>query len=102
MNIPRPEKISGGWRGQVLSVDHFGNLRTNLVRSQVENMSGLLVRVANSEIKGLSQTFGEQPQGTLIALIDSDDDLAVSIVGGSAARELGAEIGSPVEVVSEP
>lgn len=102
IEIPRSERISGGWRGQVLSVDHFGNLRTNLVRSQVEGLTDLRVRIAGQEIRGLSETFGEHPQGTLIALIDSDDDLAVSIVGGSAARELGAEIGSQVEVVSEP
>ncbi len=101
MEIPEPEKTANGWRGQVLSVDHFGNLRTNLMRAQLKDMNNFRVRIAGREINGLSQTFGEHAQGTLIALFDSDDDLAVSIVGGSAANEIGAEVGSTVEVASE-
>lgn len=98
--VPRPEKIDSGWRGQVLSIDHFGNLRTNLDSSHLRGMGGLVVRIAGKTIHGLSNTFGDQPQGTLIALIDSDDDLAICIVGGSAERETGVKNGAVVEVVS--
>lgn len=99
MEMPRPEVTAHGWSGQVISIDHFGNLRTNLLRSLLGDATDLRVRIAGNEIKGLSQTFGDQPEGALIALFDSDNDLAVSIVGGNAAREIGAEIGTPVEVV---
>ena len=100
MDMPKPEKIEQGWRGQVISVDHFGNLRTNLVQAHLQEIEEpIRVRIAGKEIKGLSTTFGEEPEGTLIALFDSDDDLAVSVVGGNAAREIGAEIGTQIEVV---
>ena len=98
---PQPEKLKNGWRGEVVTIDTFGNLSTNLTREQVEPLKSIRVRVAGKEIKGLVKTFGERPPGELVALIDSDNNLAVSIVQGNAAGEIGAQVGAPVEVVAE-
>lgn len=98
---PSPAAIPGGWRGEVVSVDHFGNLRTNLSRNMIPGSPEVRVHVAGREILGLVQTFGEKDPGALVALIDADDDLAISIVDGDAALELDAGIGAPVDLLVE-
>ena len=99
LRIPRPQPIANGWRGEVVTIDHFGNLGTNLPGEAVQALPEPVIRVAGREIRGLSKTFGDRPPGELVALVDSDGKLAVSIVNGSAQRELSARIGDSVEVV---
>jgi S-adenosylmethionine hydrolase len=96
LHLPQPEKLENGWRGEVISVDTFGNLSTNLTRQQIEGLNQIEVKVAGHTIQGLARTFGEHQPGELIALIDSDDNLAISVVQGSAAQEIGAETGTSV------
>jgi S-adenosylmethionine hydrolase len=47
----------------------------------------------------LVRTFGERPEGELIALYGSTGDLGVAVVNGNAAQRLGVAVGDPVEVV---
>lgn len=96
VHLPQPEKIEGGWRGEVVSIDTFGNLSTNLTRKHVEGLRNLQVQIAGRTIKGLVRTFGERPPGEIVALIDSDENLAISVVQGSAERVIGAQTGDSV------
>lgn len=97
-SIPAPEMVGEGWRGQVLQIDHFGNLSTNIRRGHLEGMGAVSVTIAGQSIAGLSQTFGDQPAGSLIALIDSSNRLCISVVNGSAAARLQARPDEAVEV----
>jgi S-adenosylmethionine hydrolase len=45
------------------------------------------------------RTFGDRPAGELIALFDSDDELAISVVNGNAAERLKVGPGAEVEVI---
>jgi S-adenosylmethionine hydrolase len=80
-------------------VDRFGNLRTNLLREDCGGREVALVRLAGVEITGLVRTFGAAPQGGLIAVWGSSDELCVAEVNGSAAARLGAGVGTEVDVV---
>jgi S-adenosylmethionine hydrolase len=85
----------------VITVDAFGNINTNVYEQDLQALPeprNLVVRLAGREIRGLSNTFGDRPAGELIALIDSDHSLAVAVVNGSAARDLGVDIGEAVEI----
>jgi S-adenosylmethionine hydrolase len=95
----RPEAVPGGLRGVVEHVDRFGNLRTNLLREDCGGREVALVRLAGVEITGLVRTFGAAPQGGLIAVWGSSDELCVAEVNGSAAARLGAGVGTEVDVV---
>jgi len=44
------------------------------------------------------KTFGERPDGELIALYGSSGNLIVSVVNGDAAKRLGARLGDKIEV----
>jgi S-adenosyl-L-methionine hydrolase (adenosine-forming) len=96
--IPAPELIGEGWRGQVVQVDHFGNLSMNIKRSHLEGMENVRVLIAGQVIAGLSQTFGDRQPGDLTALIDSSNRLSICVVNGSAAERLGSRAGDIIEV----
>jgi len=98
-HLPEPRAFQGGWRGEVINIDHFGNLGTNVTREQLKGIQNIRVRAGDHEIDGLVKTFGEKAAGELVSLIDSDNCLAISIVNGNAAKELGLDIGDPVEVI---
>jgi S-adenosyl-L-methionine hydrolase (adenosine-forming) len=103
--LPRPARTESGWRGEVIHIDHFGNLSTNLrvehLGDTLQSKDKIVVRLSGSEIHGLVDTFGERPGGELIALMGSTGHMGVSIVNGSAVQQLGVKVGEPVEVVYE-
>lgn len=90
-----PQKISG----EVISVDSFGNLVTNITAEQLKSVptgEELSVRCGEHETAGLFRTYGDQPEMTLIALVGSSGKLELAIVGDSAAAMLGEGVGSLV------
>jgi S-adenosylmethionine hydrolase len=81
-------------------MDHFGNLSTNIrVEHLGEPGAGIRVRLRGVEIQGMVRTFGERPPGELVALYGSSGNLIVSVVNGSAAKNLQAQVGDEVEVI---
>jgi S-adenosylmethionine hydrolase len=99
LNYPHPVSIpGGGLRGQVIEIDTFGNCSTNIESSHLFPIGDVSVRVADQRIDGLVNTFGDRPEGTLIALYGTAQDLIISIVNGDAAHSLNISIGDCVEV----
>jgi S-adenosylmethionine hydrolase len=102
LHLPEPTRVAGGWRGEVIHVDHFGNLASNIrvehLGTDLAAKERLIVRLGDAHIDGLVDTFGERPDGTLVALMGSTGNLIVSVVNGSAAARLGAKPGDPFEV----
>jgi S-adenosylmethionine hydrolase len=99
LNIPNPKEIQGGWIGQVIHIDHFGNLSTNLHASYLKTTKEVMINIKGELITGLVSTFGERPAGTLVALLDSNGSLAISVVNGSAAQVLNSRVGDKIEVL---
>lgn len=97
--LPQPERLASGWRGQIVTVDHFGNLGTNITQEMILGQGSLKFQVAGRMITGLSKTFGEKAPGELVAFIDSDGCLAIAVVNGDAASAFGARPGDLVEVL---
>jgi len=96
--IPRPQQTPHGWQGEVIHIDHFGSLSSNIRLEHLGHPAQVKVRVRGRTIDGMVQTFGERPPGTLVALYGSTGNLIVSVVNGSAAELLKAKIGDRVEV----
>lgn len=102
LDFPQPQRTpEGGWRGQVMEVDFFGNLSTNIERQHVGGMEPLEVRIAGITIREWVNTFGERPVGSLIALYGTADDVVISVVNGNAAKQLGVGLGAEVEVLPQ-
>jgi S-adenosyl-L-methionine hydrolase (adenosine-forming) len=100
LDLPRVEQSPLGFRGQVTSIDHFGNLATNIMRDHLTGMDSKSIKVVvgGAEIKGMVSTFGDRSPGELITLFGTANDLIVSVVNGSAAERLNVRVGEPVEV----
>ena len=86
--------------GEVLHVDHFGNLITNIARRQVEEHVGGTRAVSAGTFDNipLKQTYGDATLGELIAVFGSSDTLEIAIAGGSAATKTGLLRGATVVV----
>ncbi len=98
LEIPQPQRAGTGWRGQVLLVDKFGNLSTNLTRQHLAGLPQVTVRIAGRQIHGLVTTFGSARPGELVAMFGEAGDLAIAVVNGDAAADLAAGAGASVEV----
>ncbi len=99
LEIPQPKPLPGGGvRGQVLEIDTFGNLSTNITEADLLSMESVSVLVGGKRIDGLVKTFGDRPKGSLIALIGTSHDLIISVVNGDAAHSLNISLGDPVEI----
>ncbi len=97
--VPHPYPLfGGGYRGEVVEVDTFGNLSTNLEDSLFSNWNTVTVSLAGRQIEGLVSTFGDRPVGSLVALVGTHHDLVISIVNGDASRALGISLGAMVEI----
>ena len=91
-------------RGEVISIDSFGNLITNISHDLLAgrpNDSRACVVCGIYETFGIYHTYGEQAPGMLVALIGSSGRLELAIVGDNAAARLGVSVGTPVVVAWE-
>lgn len=98
-SLPQVERGEGKLKGQVVHIDRFGNLLTNIYRRDLLSFRKIKVRVRKREIAGLSRTYADGQEGEVIAYIDSSEELAVAVVNGSAQDLLSALVGDEVEVI---
>jgi S-adenosyl-L-methionine hydrolase (adenosine-forming) len=102
LDVPRPRRGGDGIEGEVIQIDRFGNLITNIPAAWVQELGGsgrgLAVRVDDVSAGPLRRTYGDVPTGSMVALIGSLDLLEVSVRDGHGARSLGAGRGSHVTV----
>jgi S-adenosylmethionine hydrolase len=80
--------------GEVIYVDRFGTLISNIAGDAVE--PGVRIRVAGTEIGALSRTFGDVQRGVLVAFVGSGGTVEIAVRDGSAARMLGVGVGAEV------
>lgn len=101
LNLPQPERTEKGWRGEVIHIDHFGNLSSNIRIEHLGKPARFTTQLRKTTITGMVQTFGERPTGDLVVLYGSTGNLIISVVNGNAAQRLGAKVGDPVEVIND-
>jgi hypothetical protein len=97
IEIPKPVRTEQGWEAEVVWVDVFGNLSTNLSANQLPGDKGAVtIWIGEATLNGVAQTFANAEPGSLTAIIDSSGHLAVAVVNGSAAERLGVNLGAKV------
>ncbi len=82
--LTRPEHGEDYIVGHVIYVDHFGNLITDIKRSDPPSKE-LEVVVGDLRIRGISSSYSA---GDIVALWDSSDNLEIAARGGNAGRLL--------------
>jgi S-adenosylmethionine hydrolase len=93
---PRGEEHD--FAGEVIFRDAFGNLITNVSADRIAQVpaDSWTIEIAGQRIHGLSRTYGDHPQGTLIALVNSSGWVEVAVANGDAGRLLTAGPGTTV------
>lgn len=98
--ISAPRRSGERLSGEVVRVDRFGNLITNIDRPTLEAF--LDGRPGIVEVAGhaapIIATYADAPRGGLCALVSSSDRVEVAVNGGSAAAVLAALRGAAVHV----
>jgi S-adenosylmethionine hydrolase len=94
---PRPLTTQAGITGEVIHVDTFGNLLTNLPAELWPRLvqAGRLV-VGGREVTTLVRTYADAPRAALVALVGSQDCIEVAVVEGRADARLAATVGTTV------
>jgi len=80
----------GALMGEVIAIDRFGNLVTNLVTT-----GDHIVEFGRRRLP-LRVTYNDVAPGTLVAMVGSSGLVEIALRDGDAAQTLGAEVGAPV------
>jgi S-adenosylmethionine hydrolase len=102
---PQLDRAAGKLMGNVLHIDRFGNLITNIDATLLDTLNpdraALRAAVGRDNICPILHTYADTDEGALLALIGSERLLEIAVRNGSAARRLGARVGDPVGVLVE-
>jgi S-adenosyl-L-methionine hydrolase (adenosine-forming) len=98
LNLPGPFQTLDGIRGEIIYIDRFGNLTSNIPADMLtRNVSS--VEAGNAKISGISRFFDEVREGEPLALINSFGFLEIAVNKRDASRELTVGTGEPVTIL---
>jgi len=103
LELARPVLKQGIISGEVIYIDRFGNLTTNitqdLLNSTLPQADSFSVKLGGKQVSGLVSSYSRCKRGTLGCLINSWDHLEIFRREASAAEMLKARVGQKVTVV---
>jgi S-adenosyl-L-methionine hydrolase (adenosine-forming) len=97
--VDEPQVTPTQVSGVVITVDHFGNLFTNIDAALVKAFQNPVVRSGGHEFP-LRRTYGDASPGDYLALINAFGVVEIARAEQSAAAGLGLGRGAPVAVVN--
>lgn len=99
---PQAEFTSDAVRGEIVHVDGFGNLVSNIRGSDLLTWLAdkpHVVILGSLTLPGLSRTYGEVAAGEFVALVGSHGYLEIACVQGNAGRRLTVGTGRSLAVI---
>jgi S-adenosyl-L-methionine hydrolase (adenosine-forming) len=95
------EQRNGSFIGEVLHVDRFGNIITNINQKEVINSKIVNVKLQNLSLKvALCKTYAQAKPQEPIALIGSYGFLEIALNQDSAAERFHVKAGDKIEITS--
>ena len=93
-----------GLQGEVMKVDKFGNLITNISELDAPELfaghaEGFSILIAGETITQVCRSYAEGRGGELFAIVGSSGYLEIAAKQASAAEKLAAGVGTPVGIV---
>jgi S-adenosylmethionine hydrolase len=96
--IPETESKGKSSKGEIIHIDRFGNLITNISADLLANKKNVEIKVGKRRIKGITRSYFEIKEQGLGALIGSSDFLELAVNQGSAQTFLKAKIGDRIRI----
>jgi S-adenosylmethionine hydrolase len=90
--------------GEVIYIDGFGNLITNISRTAFERFARrfqqcrLSIRIERRASLALHKAYAEAPQSAPLAIFGSFDLLEIAVRDGNAAKHFNVGLGTPVSI----
>jgi S-adenosyl-L-methionine hydrolase (adenosine-forming) len=96
--VAPPRLCNDALYGQIIHIDHFGNLVSNLAAKDLAPFAAApLIRIGSAPpLKSISTTYADVAPGQPLALLGSADLLEISIRDGHAAHSLQLERGAVI------
>jgi S-adenosylmethionine hydrolase len=102
LELPAPRREGNCIHGEVLFVDHFGNLITNIRGSDLSTAAQpFRIKVGEADVSLRVRSYAEAERGAVVALVSSADLLEVAVNQGNAAQRLKATVRTPVVVIQD-
>jgi S-adenosylmethionine hydrolase len=101
LDWPTPNIDAHAIVGQIIAIDSFGNLISNISIDDAATWSPnavLHVECGDARINQISRTYGEHRAGEIVALFGSSGRLEIAVVNGNAAESLHTRAGEPIGV----
>ena len=95
LSLPEPDVSTGHARGEVLVVDEFGNVITNIPGSFVTTRIGKAVLV-DEQLIPVEASYAHVGAGAPLVTIGSHGNVELAVNGGRGDRAFGLETGDPV------
>jgi len=98
VTIPLVQRHSKGLTGNVIYIDHFGNVITNITENDLRPFSTdtLLVSIGTVHMRGIKTSYAAEEIGAPLAVINSWGMLEIAVRNGSAAQGLNIQVGNPL------
>ncbi len=101
LSFPGPEFSPDAIRGEIIYVDGFGNLISNVRAPDLTSWLGgrnFSLQAGTLHLKGLAHSYADVAPGEFLALTDSLGLVEIACARDNAARRLNAGVGLPVEI----
>jgi hypothetical protein len=92
--LPTAHAQDGVTTGEVIYVDRFGTLVTNILGAGLD--ASTRIEVQGRDVGVLQRTFADVASGQLLAFVGSGGMVEIAARDGSAARDLGMGLGTVV------
>lgn len=101
LSLPVPRIWGDQIRGEVVHIDSFGNIVSNVSRADFERLVGgkqFRILINGKVIDRIVRAYSDQERGKTLALFGSSDLLEIAVAEGRAERRIGAGKGDTVLV----
>jgi S-adenosylmethionine hydrolase len=98
IDLPKPIRSPGGMlKGEIIYVDGFGNLITNINRDMIDRLreksENLVIVVGRRKLNKISNSYADVGVGDVVAILGSSGYLEISVNHGSARDVLNLKKG---------
>jgi len=100
--IPNPISIAGGLRGQILFIDHFGNILTNLPGKNLPRnfqQDEMVVKIRGTAINNIENLSCKLISGDLSTITGMPQEMWITAENGKASEFLQTRVGDAVDIL---
>ena len=102
LQFTEPYGKDGFLYGQILRIDNFGNLITNISHDMLKDYlksAEPVIEAGHLVIRGLSQIYADSEEGQALLLINSSNRLEIAVNMGRASEYIGIDSGEIIGTV---